>query len=1039
MDNNVNLVASRKKKNKRKRKNAFAMRRPQPQPPATDPAATLRGLKTIANLLHIHQQLALTGPRPNYVSDNPRPLMSGPRVSKPMFSGHRMPGFLKPGMTTNTFSSTDSQSTDIEINKYTPDIDDNKFINSPSQKDTSVDIQTQFSNPHESQFQNATMNANNPAFKSDLKNTGYNESQNLEATEKQNSKNAANDKSRDLKKEQSKNYSRTQDNQFDDFEIYNNPSFMSFETTDEVVDLNDDGLIVNRTTNDSKQNENQNKNNSLQQNVKSNFQIKLQEQYAKKLEMRNQSEPRTGPELESPITNNPLQLQDVAKKKANKELLEGLSSDIKRVVQDNIKTNLQWHIFGTNPTAPPVSKRFPAGIPKSFLQLDKYSEPQQQTYSEDPSTSNTPKVDWVPNTSLHDPQMLGQTVSQTVSQPQVYSPTDIYQETRSQEDSQDGSESSDVLDAGSKRVSAFQRLGPLTQPKKQKLTINLCLNKEQAVREVIDETHKDIREQEYITNSTDDIVLKYLPYWPWNKPIAIKKSVTVRRSKTVMMMEKEQMEEIYDKDNSLIMLSVTGYPPSWTKEDLLDVLLDNLNEKTFIPTFIEFTAKECKFFVFRCRGALVAIHCLGFTMKKDDVELSITISQTQLTDKQVDFVPRLVLRKRLVALYDGEKVDLSQFTLKKDISHFIYFPLNRIYNQSEIIQIQSDVRWECLTELDLSSNRLTSIKGFHLQTTTPHLKVLNLSHNYLESVLVLLPCKNLPLKKLILEGNPLCMDYIEPDHYVKVVRNIFPGLRELDGVQITLKGDLPRFLSNYCPEDAHPIVEKFLEVFFPLLDLDNDKRQCIQDMYVKNAVMTITCRSKLRYESAYKHMRNFSIKSQNFLEGNIDCVEGVINIGKLIRKWPQTKHDPTTFTTDVLYHDDNSTIFKVAGILKVTAESLAEEEPLMAFSRTIVLITGNGCQYKIRNELVYWDEPTKEYSSIAFKTVMIPRKTMNLKFESIPDDYTKKRLVAVFMTVTELEAKPSERCLELKNWHFQHALEYFMTLLKLDNIQSLQV
>ncbi|XP_046967859.1 uncharacterized protein LOC124535630 [Vanessa cardui] len=372
MDNNVNLVASRKKKNKRKRKNAFAMRRPQPQTPAADPAATLQGLKTIANLIHIHHQLTLTGHRPKCISENPRPLMSGPRVSKPMFSGHRMPGFFQPRPITKTFPSTDSQSTDLDMNKYTPDVDDNKFMNSPSQKDTSDDIQRQTSNTDDSQCQNETMDANNPVFKSDLKSTGYNESTNLETTEKQNAKNDTiqtvekrySPNPSNLKKEHSmkkslKNYSRPQDNQFDDFEIYNNPSFMSFETSDEVVDLNDDDLILNHSINDTKQNENQNK--DFQQNTKSNFQIKLQEQYAKKLEMRNRLEPKSGPELESPETKNPLPVQDEAKKKANKELLEGLSSDIKAVVQDNIKTNMQWNTYGANPTAPSGPKRFPAG------------------------------------------------------------------------------------------------------------------------------------------------------------------------------------------------------------------------------------------------------------------------------------------------------------------------------------------------------------------------------------------------------------------------------------------------------------------------------------------------------------------------------------------------------------------------------------------------------------------------------------------------------------------------------------------------------
>lgn len=41
---------------------------------------------------------------------------------------------------------------------------------------------------------------------------------------------------------------------------------------------------------------------------------------------------------------------------------------------------------------------------------------------------------------------------------------------------------SDVAHAGQKRVSAFQRLGPQTQPKTPKITINLNLQNEEPVR-----------------------------------------------------------------------------------------------------------------------------------------------------------------------------------------------------------------------------------------------------------------------------------------------------------------------------------------------------------------------------------------------------------------------------------------------------------------------------------------------------------------------------------------------------------------------------
>ncbi|XP_045774045.1 nuclear RNA export factor 1-like isoform X2 [Maniola jurtina] len=753
------------------------------------------------------------------------------------------------------------------------------------------------------------------------------------------------------------------------------------------------------------------------------FQTKLQEKYAKKLQTRlSESSNQLTPEE--------------SRKKANQELLEGLSSDIREVVRENIRQNMneQINMFSDDQG----SNRLPAGIPKTFLiHQNKIGaiEPQKAF------PNNPPVSRWDRKTPLEQPvpgyeaqNMSVKTAKADKGQRQVYSPTN--------NEDREGSESPDMLEQGQKRLSAFERLGPLAQPKKPKLTINLSLSKDQDVREVV-EIKKDVpvHDNEEIVNSTDETVIKFLPVWPWKQQVVAKKTVTVRTSKTVMMMEQEQMEEIYatEKDNAYFMIAVKGYPPSWAKEDVLDTMLDNLKGKSFVPLFIEFNSKECKFFVIRCRGALLTIHWLGFVMRKDDVELKISISLSNISIKKLDFNPRAVIKRRIAMNYDGERVlDLSEFTLKYDISHFIYFPLNRSWNQDEIVRIQSDVVWEYLTELNLSHNKITSLEGFNLELTTPRLRTLDLSHNCIENIKPLLQCRQLPLKRLHLEGNPLCTDYTDPERYVTVMKTIYPTLRELDDIPIVLKGEMPNFQRNYCPPDAMVVVEKFLEIFFPLLELPREDRADIQSMYSDKAVMTITYRNRMRHDPTFKDARNLLIKSRVLLEGDCDEVHGASSIVKLLKKWPNIQHDPATFTVDVMFHSESSTVVRINGILKLTAESLAEDETLLAFTRTIHLHTKNGSEYKIYNEMLYWDKPTHEFSKRAFQMLSVPKKNvLDIKFESPPDDDTKERLVEIFMKITELEKLPSERCLEAKDWHMKHALEYFMKLLKLDNLQKI--
>uniref|UniRef100_A0A2A4J5M5 NTF2 domain-containing protein n=1 Tax=Heliothis virescens TaxID=7102 RepID=A0A2A4J5M5_HELVI len=630
---------------------------------------------------------------------------------------------------------------------------------------------------------------------------------------------------------------------------------------------------------------------------------------------------------------------------------------------------------------------YPKGIPKSFLIKP---ENAQQVNADSPIW---PSQNYYQNMNPGQPTLAQQQAQgnvgeptntdtspifvQTENQPDVqqpYSPSDIYSETNANAESEEPeSPEQNQGNQNQKRLSAFHRLGPVAQPKKPKLTINLTLNKEQPVREVVNETDDDpdrytpVHLRQDIITSTDPTVVQYLPNWPWRKNVGIRKSATARSSRSAMILEQEQMEEAYEKSNHFIQITVKGYPSTWTKENVLDAILDSVKGYNLIPCFVEFEQHQCKFLTLRSRSALIVLHKTGFYIHKDGVELTITVSVPNLTLNQIDFIPRIVLRKRVAMGYADKKLDLKAFTLQNDISHFIYFPLNCLSNQIAFVQLQSVIEWEYLAELDLSDNRLTTISGLELHTMTPRLKHLNLANNYLEKINLLLSCRNLPLKTVRLEGNPLCHDYIDPEHYIKVIKLMFPAVEEIDGVKIHRRGELPEHKQNYCPNEASEIAEKFLETYFPLLDSSSENRSLIQGMYEDDATLTITYCYKLRYGPIYRCFRNLFLYARFLDEGETDSVVGAMAITKLINRWPQTEHDPFTFTVDVLYHTETTTILRISGILKLTAESLADDEHLLAFTRTVVLYSEEGDEYKIHNEMVYWEEPSAAAARAAFR------------------------------------------------------------------------
>ncbi|CAH2041134.1 unnamed protein product, partial [Iphiclides podalirius] len=140
-----------------------------------------------------------------------------------------------------------------------------------------------------------------------------------------------------------------------------------------------------------------------------------------------------------------------------------------------------------------------------------------------------------------------------------------------------------------RRLSAFERLGPVAHSAPPQLTINLNLETEKPVREVVGGNAPElpVPQREEILRSTDPTVRQFLAQWPWTDAPPPRRTVSARPSKTAMLMEQEQMEEFYENDDMFIQVIVKGYPSTWSKEDVFDTLLDNLKGKSFIPCFTE--------------------------------------------------------------------------------------------------------------------------------------------------------------------------------------------------------------------------------------------------------------------------------------------------------------------------------------------------------------------------------------------------------------------------------------------------------------------
>ncbi|CAH2041132.1 unnamed protein product, partial [Iphiclides podalirius] len=312
----------------------------------------------------------------------------------------------------------------------------------------------------------------------------------------------------------------------------------------------------------------------------------------------------------------------------------------------------------------------------------------------------------------------------------------------------------------------------------------------------------------------------------------------------------------------------------------------------------------------------------------------------------------------------------------------------------DIVELQSAVEWRFLTDLVLSNNRITTVEGFDLGRAAPRLRRLDLSRNRLESFGALLDCRPLPLAALKLEGNPLCTDFTDPQRYLRAIRMLFPLIKEVDGVVLPMPGELPPIRGSYCPSGAELLVERFLEMFFPMLDRPPSERAALANLYAEDVDFSVTCREQPG--AAAVRRAGGGRRGRRGRGGGAGGAGAWRAAGRepllaLLASWPALLHDRGLLTADVLHHSESSTVVRIGGVAKITSQKLAVDEPTLAFGRT-VLLRSDGLEYRVRHELLCWDEPSEQFARRAFSATEVSRSvprvsdlSPKLFFKAVPE------------------------------------------------------
>lgn len=258
---------------------------------------------------------------------------------------------------------------------------------------------------------------------------------------------------------------------------------------------------------------------------------------------------------------------------------------------------------------------------------------------------------------------------------------------------------------------------------------------------------------------------------------------------------------------------------------------------------------------------------------------------------------------------------------------------------SSILQMASRKFLGNCIDLRLGHNKIVSPNNLRTLSLLSSLQALDLSYNWINELSNISSLGDVPLKSLRLHGNPVCNKYSLPSEYIKAVKDIFPAVTTLDGVELSSKPGLAPQKDFLCDTAAYELIgELFLYPFLREFEsLDN--RINLMKYYGDNSIFTLTSSYDIKRCSRptnelFKRINKYNYHQRNLVKNSRDTCRvnvGANDIIDVLMQLPEVTHDYVSLQTDVMYHDSKMTIINVSGLLR------DEPDLLLAFSRQFVL------------------------------------------------------------------------------------------------------
>ncbi|XP_015175243.1 PREDICTED: nuclear RNA export factor 1-like [Polistes dominula] len=465
----------------------------------------------------------------------------------------------------------------------------------------------------------------------------------------------------------------------------------------------------------------------------------------------------------------------------------------------------------------------------------------------------------------------------------------------------------------------------------------------------------------------------------------------------------------------------------YDKEDVLKGILNSVEPAHLLPVKYQVRGEDSYFIANNCGPAIESLCRSSLIIKIPDgnhLILTIVLGFALVTDLTINIQPLLL--NTLTKRYDFNKklLDLEAFHKDADLYKTIYCPLSHQTNLEHILTVAKS-KFTTIKYLNLKRNELSILDGLKLLDLNS-LKYLDLRYNNLLNMKDLNILQDVMIRKLWLDGNPLCENYSSAKQYISSAMIYCPHIIELDGASVC-NSTCPITHNEYFKNNTRrELVYKFVRHFFNLFDQED--RNILKGLYGKQALYSLSF--NIPFSVAHKKNLVQYTKSRNILKVTNSnkrrkfLYYGENNILNTINELPKTYHYQNSFQYDLMYEDNERLMISVTGLFM----NKNDNNQILSFNRTFVLWIGPDNEYNIINDQICINDAPENQTLINTIIELNDTDSTDNK-DFIPECFSPKEkceIITEFEQISKLKKEWCEQYLLKEHWNLRQSIQNFM-------------